>query len=94
LDLHVRFSGNPRRSVESPTTEVDLYRTQDAGAPETQERIRRLTYRIESLQMRGFIALSWGVTVEDGTRGIYIGGWRAVEVRPRVPALSVLSDRF
>ena len=60
---------------------MDIYRLHDAGAAETQERIRRLTYRIESLQMRGFIALSWGVTVEDGARGVYLGGWRTVEVR-------------
>jgi hypothetical protein len=44
-----------------------------------------LTYRIESLQMRGFIALSWGVTVEDGARGVYLGGWRTVEVRGLPP---------
>lgn len=81
FDFHVRFSGNPRRTIESPVAEVDIYRLNDAGAAETQERIRRLTYRIESLQMRGFIALSWGVTVEDGARGIYLGGWRTVEVR-------------
>jgi len=87
FDLHVRFSGNPRRSIESPTTEVDLYRTHDAGAAETQELIRRLTYRIESLQIRGFIALSWGATVEDSTRGVYLGGWRTVEDHMRLGTL-------
>jgi len=66
---------------------VDLYRTHDAGAAETQELIRRLTYRIESLQIRGFIALSWGATVEDSTRGVYLGGWRTVEDHMRLGTL-------
>jgi hypothetical protein len=84
LDLHVSFSGNPRRSLEAPVTEVDTYVTQDADAAETrevQERVRRLTYRVESLLARGFIALSWGVPIEDGARGLYLAGWRSIEVR-------------
>ncbi len=84
FDTHVRFSGNPRRTLEAPVTELDIYRTHDAGASETQELIRRLTHRIESLQMQGFIALSWGVSIEDGARGVYLGGWRTIEVRPRL----------
>ncbi|KAI9448760.1 hypothetical protein F5148DRAFT_698813 [Russula earlei] len=86
-DFHVCFSGNPRRTIEVPVTEVDLYRTNDAGAAETQERIRRVTHRVESLQMQGFIALSWGVTVEDGTRGVYLGGWRSIEEHMRLGTL-------
>jgi hypothetical protein len=79
-DLHVTFSGNPQRTLDVPVTEVDIYRTHDEGAAETQERVRRLTYRVESLLMRGFIALSWGVAIEDGSKGVYIGGWRTIEV--------------
>ena len=62
-------------------TEVDVYRLQEAAAVKTQDMIRRLTYRIESLLMRGFLALSWGVALEDPTRGAYIAGWRTIEVR-------------
>jgi hypothetical protein len=79
-DVHVPFSGNPRRTLEAPVTEVDIYRTQDAGAATTQGQIRRITYRVESLQMQGFVALSWGVALEDGARGVYLGGWRTIEV--------------
>jgi hypothetical protein len=79
-DLHVTFSGNPQRTLDVPVTEVDIYRTHDEGAAETQERVRRLTYRVESLLMRGFIALSWGVAIEDGSIGVYLGGWRTIEV--------------
>jgi hypothetical protein len=84
-DLHVSVTGNPLRSLEAPVTEVDTYVTLDADAAETQEvheRVRRLTYRTESLLARGFIALSWGVPIEDGARGVYLAGWRSIEVRP------------
>ena len=81
LAIFVHMSGNPRRSLESPVTEVDVYRLQEAAAVKTQDMIRRLTYRIESLLMRGFLALSWGVALEDPTRGAYIAGWRTIEVR-------------
>jgi len=79
LSLFVHMSGNPRRCLESPVTEVDIYRLQDAAAEKTQDMVRRLTYRIESLLMRGFLALSWGVALEDVTRAAYIAGWRTVE---------------
>jgi hypothetical protein len=69
-------------------TEVDYYKTKDESmdpearpAAETQAMIRRITYRIESLQSPGFVAISWGVALEDGTRGVYFGGWRSIEVR-------------
>lgn len=80
LDFHVRFSGNPLRILQAPVTEVDIYKTLDEGVEQLQERVQGLAYRIESLQMRGFIALSWGIALEDRTRGAYIGGWRTVEV--------------
>ncbi|KAI0249467.1 hypothetical protein BJV78DRAFT_1227606 [Lactifluus subvellereus] len=83
-DFHVRFSGNPLRCLEAPVTEVDIYRTEDARAAETQEMVRRLTYRVESLQMQGFIALCWGVPMEDDTRGIYVAGWRTIEEHMRM----------
>ena len=60
-----------------------MYKLQEAVAEKTQDMIRRLTYRIESLQMRGFGALSWGASLEDVTRGAYIAGWRTIEVRSR-----------
>lgn len=84
LALFVRFSGNPRRCFEAPVTEVDVYRTQAAGAEATQDKIRRLTHRIESLQMRGFVALSWGVALEDVSRGVYVAGWRTIEEHMRL----------
>jgi hypothetical protein len=86
-DLHVSFTGNPRRSLEAPVTEVDFYVTLDADADATREvheRVRRLTYRTESLLVRGFVALNWGVPIEDGARGLYLAGWRSIEVRFRV----------
>jgi len=92
-DLHVSFTGNPLRSLEAPVTEVDTYVTLDADAAETHEvheRVRRLTYRTESLLARGFIALSWGVPIEDGARGLYLGGWRSIEVRSAFRVLLVL----
>jgi hypothetical protein len=75
------MSGNPRRCLEGPVTEVDFYKLQDDAAEKTQDMIRRLTYRIESLQMRGFLALSWGRSLEDVSRGAYVAGWRTIEVR-------------
>jgi hypothetical protein len=88
-EVHVRFSGNPLRAIKALATEVDFYKTTDekvnpeaTPAAETQEMIRRITYRIESLQMPGFIAISWGVALEDATRGVSLTGWRSVEVRP------------
>lgn len=87
-EVHVRFSGNPVRGIQSPVTEVDFYKTTDervdpgaTPAAETQEMIRRVVYRIETLQSPGFIAISWGVSLEDPTRGVSITGWRSVEVR-------------
>jgi hypothetical protein len=88
-EVHVRFSGNPLRAIQAPVSEVDFYKTTDekvdpeaTPAAETQEMIRRITYRIESLQSPGFIAISWGIALEDGTRGVNLTGWRSVEVRP------------
>jgi hypothetical protein len=88
-EVHVRFSGNPLRAIQAPVTEVDFYKTTDENvnpeatpAAETQEMIRRITYRIESLQSPGFIAISWGIALEDRTRGVNLSGWRSVEVRP------------
>ncbi|KAH9166892.1 hypothetical protein EDB89DRAFT_2000685 [Lactarius sanguifluus] len=86
LVVFVRPSGNPLRCLEAPVTEIDVYRAQAAVAETTQDKIRRLTYRIESLQMPGFIALSWGVALEDVSRGAYIAGWRTVEVPSRSSA--------
>jgi hypothetical protein len=81
LAIYVHMSGNPRRCLEGPVTEVDFYKLQDDAAEKTQDMIRRLTYRIESLQMRGFLALSWGRSLEDVSRGAYVAGWRTIEVR-------------
>ena len=87
-EIHVRCSGNPLRGIQSPVTEVDFYKTTDekvdpeaTPAAETQEMIRRVVYRIETLQSPGFITISWGVALEDETRGISITGWRSVKVR-------------
>lgn len=51
-------------------------------ATETQETILRIVYRVESLQSLSFIAISWGIALEDGTMGISLSGWRSVEDRP------------
>ena len=101
FEAHVPFSGNPQRVLEAPATELDFYRTGDPAvdrpeqqaprrpAAETQELVRRITCRVESLQMQGFVALSWGVALEDGRRGVYLGGWRSIEVRfPLPPTIS------
>ena len=88
LAIFVHMSGNARRCLESPVTEVDVYKLQDDAAEKTQDMIRRLTYRIESLQMRGFYALSWGRALEDVSRGAYIAGWRTIEVRIASPSSS------
>ena len=99
LTIFVHMSGNARRCLESPVTEVDCYKLQDEEAEKTQDMIRRLTYRIESLQIRGFCALSWGRALEDASRGAYIAGWRTIEVRIAFvadsfvrPRTSLLSD--
>ncbi|KAI9444526.1 hypothetical protein H4582DRAFT_1909456 [Lactarius indigo] len=84
LALFVHFTGNPLRCLDAPVTEIDVYRTQAADAETTQDKIRLLTYRIESLQMPGFVALSWGVALEDVTRGAYIAGWRNIEDHMRL----------
>jgi len=83
----VPFSGNPQRPLEAPVTEMSFYKTDDKEvnpdarpAAETQESVRDMTGRIQSIQVRGFIALSWGVAIEDATRGFYLGGWTSVEV--------------
>jgi hypothetical protein len=103
-EVHVAFSGNPQRALEAPVTEIDLSTVDDREvnpdarpAAETQELVRQITYRIESLQMQGFIALSWGVALEDGTRGVYLGGWKTIEVRSFARSLLlslVLSFRY
>ncbi|KAH9059118.1 hypothetical protein EDB87DRAFT_1624778 [Lactarius vividus] len=87
LALFVRFSGNPLRCLDAPVTEIDVYRTQAADAATTQDKIRRITHRIESLQMPGFVALSWGAALEDVTRGAYIAGWRTIEDHMRLGTL-------
>jgi hypothetical protein len=87
-EVHVPFSGNPQRALEAPVTEVVYYMIEDREvnpdarpAAETQEMIRRVTCLEESLKVQGFVAISWGVAIEDGTRGVNLGGWRSIEVR-------------
>jgi len=93
-EVHVRFSGNPLRVIQAPVTEVDFYKTTDekvdpeaTPVAETQEMIRRITYRIESLQSPGFIGICWGIALEDGTRGVNLNGWRSVEDHMRLGTL-------
>ncbi|KAI0259316.1 hypothetical protein BC834DRAFT_974362 [Gloeopeniophorella convolvens] len=86
--LHVRFTGNPHRCLTAPVSELDVYRTVDGpGVHETHEAVRRNAHRVESLQMRGFIALSWGVAREDPRTGIYLAGWRSIEDHMRLGTL-------
>jgi hypothetical protein len=79
-DYCISFSGNPQRCFEAPITEIVIYRTDELTAAETQEKTRLITARVESLQIQGFIALSWGVAAEDKASGVYIAGWRTIEV--------------
>jgi hypothetical protein len=81
LAFFVHMSGNPRRCLESPVTEVDVYKLQDAVAEKTQDMIRDLTYHAVSLSVGGLLALSWGPALEDATRGANIVGWNTIEVR-------------
>lgn len=87
-EIHVPFSGNLRRVLEAPVTEVDFYRMDDRKVnpvarpvAETQEMIRNVNYRKESFQLPGFIAHCCGADVEDETRAVTLGGWRSIEVR-------------
>lgn len=87
FEAHVPFSGNPRRALEVPVTEMSFYKTDDRAvnpeaqpAAETHELLRYLNGRMQSMQVRGFIALSWGIAFEDATRGFYLAGWTSVEV--------------
>jgi len=100
FEIHVPFSGDPRRTVEAPVTEVDDYKMDDREvnpdarpAAETQEMVRRAAPRAEALQVQGCLALSSGVAIEDGTRGVYLGGWKSIEVRSFAHALSPLLSR-
>ena len=58
-----------------------MYRLQDEEAEKTQDMIRDLTYRAESLSVNGLLTLSWGPALEDVTRGVNIVGWKSIEVR-------------
>jgi hypothetical protein len=81
LAFFVHMSGNPRRCLESPVTEVAMYKVQDAVAEKTQHKIRDLAFRAASVSVGGLLALSWGAALEDLTRGANIIGWNTVEVR-------------
>jgi len=85
-DVHVCFPGfdATRHTLDAPVTEIDIYRTNEDGAPETHAKIRRVTRRIESFHMQGFFGLSWGLAVDDGTRGVYLGGWETIEDHMRL----------
>jgi hypothetical protein len=87
-EVHVPFSGNPQRAFEAPVTEVDDLRADDRevnpdamSAAEVQEGVRRSTLLMESYRLQGSIATSSGVAIEDGRIGVYLTGWRTVEVR-------------
>jgi hypothetical protein len=87
-EVHVHFSGNPLRALEAPVTLVVYYKMDDGEvnpdsrpAAETQEMMRRVTCLEVSLKVPGFVAISWGVATEDGTRGVNLGGWESIEVR-------------
>jgi hypothetical protein len=98
-EVHVPLPDNLQRTLEAPVTEVVYYKTDDREvnpdakpAAETQELVQRLGWLVEELQVQGLIALSWGIAVEDGTRGVYICGWMSVEVRSFARACCSLSS--
>lgn len=101
-EVHVRSSWNPLRAIQAAVTEVDFYKTTDEEvdpeakpAAETQEMIRHAIDFIDSLQSPGFIAISWGIALEDRKRGVTLAGWRSVEVCFFLPDLFVpLVDQF
>jgi hypothetical protein len=87
FEVHVPFSGDPLRMVEAPVTEVDFYKTDDREVnpdakpvAEIHDMVRRVNRRIELLQLPGFIALNWGIAIEDGTRAVSLGAWKSIEV--------------
>jgi hypothetical protein len=93
-EAHVPFSENLQRILGAPVTQISIYKVDDGEinpnampVAETQELVRHAMRRKESLQAPGFIALSWGVTIEDGTRGIHLAGWRSVEDHMRLGTL-------
>jgi hypothetical protein len=94
-EVHVPFSGNLQRILEAPVTEVDLYKIDDvkvnpAARPvaEMQEMILRMNALIESFQLPGFIALCWGVDIDDETKAVTLGGWGSIEVSSCSDSLS------
>jgi len=97
-EVHVPLPGDPQRILEAPVVEVIHYKTADREvnpdavrpAAETQEMMRRMSCREELPRVQGFIAISWGIAIEDGSRGVYLIGWRSVEVRSFAHALSSL----
>jgi hypothetical protein len=78
---------DPLRAIQAAMTEVDFYKTTDEEmdpkaklAAETQEMIRHAIHFIDSLQSPGFIAINWGIAIEDRKRCVTLAGWRSVEV--------------
>jgi hypothetical protein len=80
-EVHASYSGDLQRELEAPVTEVDYYTMNPDVRPtaEAQEMIRRVPPLMEPVQ--GFIASSAAVGIEEENWGVYICGWRAVEVR-------------
>ena len=97
-EVHAPLS-NLQRAVESPVTNVCVYKTNDEvinpvakSAAETHKMVQDGMDDMSSLHMQGklqgFIVNSWGITIEDARRGVYLCGWNSIEVR-----LLVLSFR-
>jgi hypothetical protein len=87
-EIHAPVCGNLQRAIESPLVEIGYYLVNPDTRPvaETHEMITRTQVRFE--QVEGFVAAGAGVAIEDGLRGVYVNGWRSLEVRSFVHALS------
>jgi hypothetical protein len=80
-DFRVSLSG-VEHFVLAPYTQVLIYKTPDTGIlEEVHEAARDVINIIRSLQPPGFHGSTYGITLDDPTLGVYIAGWRSVEVR-------------
>jgi hypothetical protein len=79
-DVRVSLTG-VETFILAPFTQVLLYKTPDTGIEEVHEAARDVINIIRSLQPPGFHGSTYGITLDDPTLGVYVAGWRSVEVR-------------
>jgi hypothetical protein len=79
-DVRVSLTG-AEAFIHAPFTQVLYYKTPDTDREEVHEKARDVINSIRSLQPPGFHGSTYGLTLEDITLGVYVAGWRSVEVR-------------